>query len=809
MGSDLRSAWRALWKTPVAAAGAVLTLGLGVGGTTAMFGLFNAVLLRPLPYPDADRLVEISSTVQRQTVERRRSSFPDYFDWRDRTSSFEGIAAWDSTARIASGEGEPVQVETEFVDGPYLDMLGARPVAGRLFGADDHRLDAAPVAVVNEAFWNEHLRRTPDVLGRALRLDAVVYTIVGVVPETFRGRSDEAVVWTPAATTVDKESFAARNSRGLVLLARLKPGVTREQAQADIQRVSAQLARDYPATNEGRSAALRPLDQAVFGVLRPVTTLLFAVTLAVLLIACANVASLLLARGEARRHEMSLRRALGSSESRLVRLLVAESTLLVVAGLAIGSLLAQWTGAALVALSPVQLPSFALPQIDWRTVAFVGLAGIAITLALGFTPLIASRRMDIVQSLREDTVQARGGGGSRGLRAILVTQVAVAVVLLVGAALLGRSLLALMAFDPGYEADRVLSFRVQMAPPATATPDVAAPAPSVVASLAALDALRSLPGVRQASITSSVPLVDASAGPFVAEHMPAVDESNRPRAYVHVVTPGYFETMGVGMVEGRDLEVADLRLDVRTVVVSESLARRFWPGESAIGRRIARGRGDDAQWLTIVGVVEEANWRGIPRNPTADPDIFLPFIGGQSGFAVMLRTDGDPAALLPSAREALQRALPGVAIYGEQPLLALVDQDLAPFRFLSWLTGWFAAVALALAAIGIYGTLSYWVSRQRAEIAVRSALGATRWRVVRLIVGQAVVLVAIGVAGGLLLARALGRVLGSLLFGIGPADSVSFVGAMLVMMMSALAASLVPAIRTARMDPLAALRDKV
>ena len=297
MNSDLRSAWRSLWKTPVTAAGAILTLGLGIGGTTAIFGLFNAVLLRPLPYPDADRLIEISSTVQRQTIERRRSSFPDYFDWRDRTRSFDGIAAWDTMTRIVSGEREPVQVETEFVDGPFLDLLGARPVAGRLFEAADHRLDAAAVAIVNEAFWNEHLGRSPDILGRALRLDAAVYTIVGVVPDTFRGGSDEAVIWTPAATTVDKDRFAARGSRGLALLARLKPGVTREQAQADIHGVSAQLARDYPTTNAGRSAQLRSLDQAVLGGLRPLVSLLFAVTLAVLLIACANVASLLLARG--------------------------------------------------------------------------------------------------------------------------------------------------------------------------------------------------------------------------------------------------------------------------------------------------------------------------------------------------------------------------------------------------------------------------------------------------------------------------------------------------------------------------------
>jgi predicted permease len=806
MPSDLRAAWRSLWKTPLTSAGAILTLGLGIGSTTAIFGLFNAILLRPLPYPDAERLVEISSTVERQTVERRRSSFPDYFDWRDRTRSFDGMATWDTVARIAFSAGAPTQVETEIIDGPYLDLLGARPVAGRLFNAADHRLDAAPVAVVNESFWNEYAGPTASAIGRPLRLDSTVYTIVGVVPTTFRGFSDEAVVWTPAATTVGAEPLTSRGSRGIDILARLKERITPDQAQADIHGVSAQLAREYPTTNEGRSARVVPLAEAAFGRLRPVVGLLFAVTLAVLLIACANVASLLLARGEGRRHEMSLRRALGSSESRLVRLLIAESALLVMAGVVVGSLLAQWTGAALLALSPVQLPSFALPGIDWRMGAFLAAAGIAITFVLGVIPLVASRRVDIVRSLREDAVQARAGGGGRGLRTILVTQVAVALVLLVGAALLGRSLVALLAFDPGFEPDGVLSFRVQLAQVAPPSSDPATSAPSI-ASMAALDVFGSVPGVANASFTSSVPLVNASANSFVAENMPPVSETDRPRTYVHFVTPGYFETIGIVFREGRDFTAADLGPDSRVVVVSENLSKRFWPGQSAIGRRITRGRGGaDAQWLTIVGVVEETTLRGIPRNPTSDPDIFLPFDERLPGFAVLLRTDGEPGAIFQPAREVVQRALPGAAVFGERSLRALVDERLAPARFLSWLTSWFAGMALLLAVIGIYGTLSYWVSRRQAEIAVRSALGASRWRVVQLVVGQAAMLAFLGVAAGLLLARGVSTILERALFGVGPADSVSFVGATLVMLISALSASLIPALRAARLNPTAALR---
>jgi predicted permease len=392
-----------------------------------------------------------------------------------------------------------------------------------------------------------------------------------------------------------------------------------------------------------------------------------------------------------------------------------------------------------------------------------------------------------------------------------VAQVAVTIVLLVGATLLGRSLMALVAFDPGFDVDGVALFRVQRpvetgAQAAAQSSQAIASAPA--ASLGALADLRSLPGVAGASFTTSIPLVSASANSYTAENMPAVDESNRPRAYVHVVTPGYFETMGIGLLEGRDFTAAEMRVDSTAVVVSRNLATRFWPGESAIGRRIAQGRGGaDAQWLTIVGVVEETTLRGIPRNPTADPDIFLPFNETFGAFAVLVKAEGDAAiGVLQPAQVLMRQALPGVALYGEQSLRALVDRRLAPARFISWLTGWFAAVALALAVIGIYGTLSYWVSRRRAEIAVRAALGASRWQVVRLVVGQSVVLTCLGVVGGLLLARAASGILAGLLFGIGPVDAASFAGAVVVMMIAALAASLVPALRAARLDPTASMR---
>jgi predicted permease len=804
--SDLRSVWRAIWAAPVPTLSAILALALGIGATTTIFGMVNAVLIRPLPYPDADRLVEIAGTVQRQEIERRGASYPDYFDWRDRTRSFDGMASWSGTPRVVVGSGAPSQVETEVVDGPYFDLLGARPLLGRVFQASDHRIDGAPVAVIGETFWRQHYGGTPDVLGRTLQLDARAYTVVGVVPSRFRGRSDQAIIWTPAATTVPQQVLAARGSRGFGIVARLRTGVTIDAAQQDVHAVSAQLARDYPGTNEGRSADVVALADELFQDVRPAVQLLFGMTIAVLLIACANVASLLLARSEGRRREIAVRRALGSSNRRLVGLMLLESAMLVMMGVGGGWLIAGWTSDVLVALSPVQLPSFALPENDWRAVLFVAAIGVLMTLVLGLTPTTSGRRDSLSASLHQSATEARGGSHRSTLRVVLVGQVAVSVVLLVAAALLARSFVGLLNFDPGFDPPGVLSFRVQI--PAAAVPVSALPQTGQddVRPLALLEQIRAIPGVRLATLTSSMPLVNAGAIFYAADNMPAVDATNRPRAYVHLITPGYFETLGIRLLEGRGFVQTDIGQNT-AVVVSENLAKRFWPGQSAIGRRIAPGGGTDAQWLTIVGVVEETNFRGIPRNPTADPDLFLPFNERARAFAVLLRTDGDPEVLMGAARAVVRRAEPGVAISAEQTLSALVDGELGQAKFLSWLTGAFAVLALTLAIIGIYGTFSYWVRRRHTEIGIRSALGATQAHLLRLVVGQAVSLGGVGAAAGLVLAAGLARYIETQLYAVKPLDWMSFAAALLVMVIAVVAASFAPAMRAAAIDPGRALRE--
>ncbi len=811
MSSDLRYAWRALWKNPTTTLGAVMALALGIGATTTMFGLLNAVALRPLPYPESHRLVELWGNVERQAVERRGTSIPDYLDWKNQSRSFDLMSAWSSNNFIRYGSSAPDRLTGELVAGDYFALLGVEPLVGRLLTADDDRADAALTAVISERLWERAYGRSADVTGRAMQLGTQVFTIVGVVPARFRGRSDASEVWASMIATSSPDERAARGDRWFPALARLAPGVTVTAAQADVSYVARQLAQAHPVTNDKRGVEVAVLADEVFGQIRPAISLLFGAVTFVLVIACASVASLLLARTESRRREFSLRRAIGADEFRLVRLMLAESAWVVLIGGTAGSLLALWAGDALLALSPVQLPSFAAPGLDGRTLGFVLALGVLITVVIGLSPLRNMRARSLAQDLREGAVEARGGGGGRALQVIVAGQIAVTVTLLVGAALFSRSFAALTEFDPGFAPDGVLSLRVQL--PVVAGAQAGTPADADAGAeaqaLSLLDDLRALPGVTHASLASGVPLGGASAIFYSAEGMGAVDESNRPRAYVHRVTPGYVETLGLRLVEGRSFLPTDLGADARNVMVTQALARRFWPKESAVGRRIKPGSlGGDAPWLTIVGVLRDANLRGIPQNPTADPDIFMPFAARSRAFAVLLRTTGEPTALARVAGDAFARRDPGIAVFNVVALTDLVGQELAASRFLTWLTGVFAATALTLAVIGIYGLLAYWVGQRTREIGVRAALGAGRGQLMGLVVGQGLVLALVGVVAGGAAAAGLGRFVETQLYSVQPLDVVSFAITAGIMIVTALVASLVPALRALRVDPITALRGE-
>jgi predicted permease len=814
MASDLRYAWRALWKSPTTTLGAMLALALGIGATTTMFGLLDAVSLRPLPYPESHRLVELWGNVERQAVERRGTSIPDYLDWKAKTRTFDLMSAWSGSGFILYGNGAPERVTGETVAGEYFAVLGVEPILGRALTSADDEAGAPLAAVIGEELWSRAYNRAADVIGQSIRLNNQAFTIVGVAPARFRGRSDSSEVWVSMIASVPPQARAARGNRGFPALARLAPGVSLDEAQADATVVARQLEQAYPQTNDKRGIEVSPLSNEVFGAIRPAISLLFGAVAFVLVIACASVASLLLARTESRRREFSLRRAIGADERRLVRLMLSESAWVVALGGTVGVILSMWAGDALLALSPVQLPSFAAPGIDLRTLAFVAGLGTLITFAIGLSPLRSMGRQSLAQDLREGAVAARGGASGRTLRFIVAGQIAVTVMLLVGAALFGRSFAALARFDPGFDPSGVLGMRVQLPIDSRSGGAGAAPQGAAgggvdtgAASLALLDDLRGLPGVTNVALASSIPLAGQNAIFYAAEGMDAVDATNRPRAFLHRVSPGYVETIGLRLAEGRAFGATDLGAAAANVMVTQALAERFWPGQSAIGRRIKSGDlTSENPWWTIVGVLQDANLRGIPVNPTRDPDIFLPFNENARGFAVLIKTSGDPSLLIRPSGDVMRRREPGVAVFSAQPLRTLVDQQLAASRFLTWLTSVFASTALALAIIGIYGLLAYWVGQRTREIGVRAALGANRGQLMGLVVGQGLTLAAVGVIAGGLAAAGLGRFVETQLYSVQPLDVASFGITAGVMILTAFVASVVPALRTLRIDPINALR---
>ena len=787
----------------------MLALALGIGATTTMFGLLNAVALRPLPYPESHRLVELWGNVERQTLERRGTSIPDYLDWKAKTQSFDLMSAWSGNGFIMYGAGAPERLSGEVVAGEYFAALGVEPLLGRALTSADDAGDAPLNAVIGERLWERAFGRGRDVIGKSIQLNNQVFTIVGVAPLKFTGRSDASEVWVSMIASSSPQGRAARGSRGFPALARLAPGVSLEQARADTTNVARQLEQAYPETNEKRGIEVSPLANEVFGQVRPAISLLFGAVAFVLVIACASVASLLLARTESRRREFSLRRAIGADETRLIRLMLAESAWVVALGGTVGSLLALWAGDALLALSPVQLPSFASPGMDWRTLAFVVGTGVLITFAIGLSPLRSMRRHSLAQDLREGAIESRGGTSGRTLQAIVAGQIAVTVMLLVGAALFARSFAALAKFDPGFSPDGVVTMRVQL--PVVAGAQAAPPPGQGVdagaSSLALLEDLRGLPGVTHAALASSAPLTGMGAIFYSAEGMGAVDATNRPRAFLHRVSPDYMQTIGLRVTDGRGFDPADLGANATNVVVTMALAQRFWPGQSAVGKRIKSGDlTSQNPWWTIVGVVKDANLRGIPQNPTNDPDIFLPFNERSRAFAVLLRASTDPNSLIKPAVDVMRRREPGVAVFTPQPLKVLVDQQLSASRFLTWLTSVFAVTALTLAIIGIYGLLAYWVGQRTREIGVRAALGANRQQLMSLVVGQGLMLALIGVVAGGLAAAALGRFVETQLYSVKALDIVSFAVTAGVMIATAFIASVIPALRALKIDPINALR---
>jgi len=806
LARDTRHALRSLGRSPGFAVVAILTLAVGIGTNTAIFSLVNAVRAGAVPYEASDRLVLLWGNVRQPQVARRGASLPDFLDWRAQSSSFEDLAAFDGQQMTLLGGDEPERITVEFVSPSYFPLLRTTTRLGRTFAAGEDLLSSpTPVVVIGDGLWKRRYGSDPRVVGQSIALGGGPfrdYTIVGVMPPGFRGLTDTAELWLPFSQWAPVDTMHDRGARGFPVLARLRHGVGITVAQDELHRLSGLLAETYADTNANRSVEVARLDAELFQGLRPaLRTLMLAVAL-VLGIACVNVANLSMTRLAGRQRDTAVRRALGATRARLLRQLVTESCVLAAIGAACGLVIARMVVPALVAWSPIAFPSFVTPSLDWRVALFTTVVSLLCGVSLGLVPGLQPHALRLVDALK-DAARMGAGRSTRRLRdGLTIAEIALAIVLLVAAGLLIRSVRNLAALDLGFDPDTTLAVFVSV-PRETAGLD--GPPRPVVGISALLERLETLPGVTAASVSSDLPFDGRSSAQFfVVEGQPPVDPQDRPRAYQHRVSPAFFRTLGIPLVRGRTFAEQELTRTPTVVVVSEGLARRFWPGGDPIGQRLRLG----SDWLTIIGVAGDVRYRRLRQGPDVDPDVYLPWGDSNQHLAIALRATGPPASLAAATRAAIRDVDRSIAISRIAPMRELSVRQASPARFLMWLMGAFAVMALFLAAIGIYGVVSYLVSQRTSEIGVRMALGADRRAVRRLMLRQSAWPIAIGLAVGLGGAMAVGPLLQSQLFGVAAFDLATLVGVAALFGSVAMLASYVPARRATRIDPLSAIRTE-
>jgi predicted permease len=799
---DVQWGARGLWRTRALSGAMILVLALGIAACAAVFSVVDAVLLRPLPYEAPDRMVTV--------LHRGRNPVApaNYLDWRRDAKSFARMGAAELWSPSLTGGDKPERVPAVRVSADLLLLLGVAPTLGRLFVSDDEQPGRDRVAVLEYGFWQRRFAGNPAVVGRSITLDGEGYTVLGVMPRGFAFPpfwATGAEVWAPLAL---EERATDRQGSSLRVFARLRPDATLEQARAEIAGVTSRLEAEFPGTN--REVMVRPLLDVVVGDVRPALLVLMGAVGFVLLIACANVAHMLLARAAARRKEMSMRAALGGSRWRLVRQLLIESLILAGAAGIAAVFLARACVQVMVALSPPGLPRMESVALDGAVLAFTGVVALACGVLFGLVPAVHSTRRDLIESLREGERGSTEGGGRGNIRGLLVgSELALALVLLVGAGLMIRTFLALQSVDPGFDPRNVASLQISVAGTSAGEPPRRA---AFFQQL--LREVGSMPGVEAAGAINHLPLAgDVWGWPFRVEGQPEPLPGDEPAATYRVVLPGYFRTMGIPILRGRDVASGDTLEAPGVVVVNETLAKRHWPGKEAVGQRIQMAD-EHPTWATVVGVAKDSvrgRWAAPPDN-----EVYLPYLQVRryletpsSHFAYMtlvVRTAGDPAAIVPGVRRIVWSHEPNAPISDVSTMADVVATATATPRFYLVLLGVFSAIALILAAVGIYAVISYSVARRTNEIGIRMALGAAPRDVLRLVVGQGMIVGVGGALAGLAGALALTRAMSSMLYGVGSDDPATFLAVLALLGTVSVVAAYWPARRATRIDPLEALR---
>jgi putative ABC transport system permease protein len=808
---DLRYAARTLGRVPGFTLVALVTLALGIGANTAIFSIVNAVLLRPLPYHEPDRVVLLWSHWTNWT--KTWVSEPELADYQQQAQSLEHVAAFSSTSlNLTGGAGsEPLRVLAAQVQARMFDALGAQPLLGRVFTADEDRPGRERVVMLTEGLWRSRFGSDPSIVGRTIDLDAAAYTVVGVLPASLRLPLDYAnrtltQIWLPLALgPVDPQE---RGNHGLNALGRLKPGVRLSQAQAEIDTITNGFLQRYPDNYDAKfGLTLVPAPVEVFGDIRPALMILLLAVGAVLLIACANVANLLLARSESRQKEIAVRVALGAGRPRIVRQLLTEAMLLSAAGGGAGVGLAYALTQALVVLDPLKIPRVQEIALDGRVLAFTALASALTGILFGIVPAWQASRADLQSVLKEGGRDSRVGAGwlRRGL---VASEIAASVVLVAAAMLLARSFARLLDVDAGFNSAQVLTLRTSL--PNASYSD----APSMVRAYAEVGRrLRESPGVQAAGAVTGLPLASTRGDWGIRIEGRPIDPRDALAADWQVVTPGYFEALGTPLRAGRAFTEADTATSLGVILVNETMAKKYWPGVSPVGRRMTMGGND--RWLTVVGVVADIHHRGLDVGTR--PEMYRPHTqfryGGPDAPAVptmswAVRTSDDPRAAISYARAAVRAVDPRLGISDVATMEEVVADSTSDRRLNMLLFVLLGTLALALATVGVYGVVAYSVSQRTHEIGVRMAIGARPNDVVRLMLSEGGRLAIVGVVAGSVVALAAARLIRGLLFEVSATDPLTFAAVAAGLLVVALLASYIPARRATRVDPVIALRGE-
>jgi putative ABC transport system permease protein len=807
---DVRYGLRMLAKNPGFTSVAVFTLALGIGANTAIFSVVKAVLLRPLPFKDPARLVRVNESVA--GAGRSPVAYPNYLDWRAQNDVFEEMAAYSDCEMILSGTEKAERVYCEQASDTYFPLLGVSAEVGRTFTPEENATPTKhAVALIGHGLWERRFASDPAIVGKIVRLNDFDFTIVGVLPKGFMGYSDSAEVWIPMAMrdaawpqTAQYDYLHNRDIHFHKVLARLRRGVTLGYAQVEMETIAVRLAKAYPKENRERGVMVLSATGDYVRSFRAPLLVLFGAVAFVLLIACANVANLVLTRSAVRERELAIRLALGAGRNRLVRQFLTESLLLTAAGATAGVVLAYWSLGFLVSVLPVSFPSFTRVRLDNGVLVFTCGLAVATAVLLTLFPVLSSARTNVNESLKEAAKSTIGLRGRRMGRVLVVSEVALTLALMVGAGLLLKSLAHLLADNPGFRPDHLVTLRFYVPDRKYEGDGRNRFGPELAERIA------KYPGVESAAATFIDPFVwGGFQRGFSVEGHAAISNAEADTVYYQEIGPNYFHTMGIPVLGGRDFSTRDSLQAPRVVMVSESLARRYWPGQDAVGKRVKYGPADSpGPWMEVIGVAGDIKYNSLRQDPEAEPVLYGPLLQSEVviNMSLIVRTRTSPEAMLGPLREEMQRIDPAIPVYNVATFSQRMQEDSAETRSYGTLLGSFAALALVLAAVGIYGVMSYSVAQRIHEMGIRLTFGARPGDLHRMVIGEGVRLALFGVGVGALGSFLVTRAMTSLLYEVKPFEPALLLGLGAVLTGVVVLACYLPARRATRVDPMVALR---